>query len=42
MIRFIYGASMNLQEFISHRKHCPICDEQLKVFFHSIKKQQYI
>jgi len=33
---------MNLQEFISHRKHCPICDEPLKIFFHSIKKQQYI
>ncbi len=30
---------MNLQEFLSYREHCPICNSKLVTCFHSEKKQ---
>jgi hypothetical protein len=32
---------MNLQQFIDYRKNCPICDQQLKLVFHSKKRQSH-
>lgn len=33
---------MNLKEFLSHKKNCPICDSELELLFHSKRKQKII
>lgn len=33
---------MNLREFIDYKSHCPLCNEQLTLLFHSNKKQCHV
>jgi hypothetical protein len=31
---------MNLREFLNYRNNCPLCSSELKIYFHSDKKQK--
>jgi hypothetical protein len=38
---YVIQEAMNLQEFINYRKDCPLCDSQLKLAFHSKRRQTH-